>query len=78
MNTGRQSLHHQTSDHTTEIENDEQEMIEEMIEETMERIRQLMWIKMFYRGQGNSNGQEIPLLSPLSVFGLPRVAIDYD
>ena len=77
MNNGRQSSHRQTSDHTAEIENDEQEMIEEMIEETMEKIRQLMWISKFYRGQGNSDGREMPLLSPLSVFGLPRLAIDY-
>ena len=74
MNTGRPSSHRQTSPQTTEIEIDEQEMIQEMIEETMERIRQLMWIQKFYRGQGYSNGKEMPLLSPLSVFGLPWVA----
>ena len=79
MDTERQSTHFQSSDHTAELlEIDDQEMIEAMLEKTMERIKQVMRIEKFYPGQGNNYGQEMPLLSPLSVFGLPRVAIDYD
>ena len=77
MDTGRQSPLFQTSDHTTELEIEDQEMIEAMLEETMEKFEQQMSIQK-YREQGNNYGQEMTLLSPISVFALPRLTIDYD
>ena len=73
MNTGRKSSNFKTSDHTAELGSDNQEIIKAMLEETMEKIRQMVRIQWFYRGQGNGNGQKRPLLSPLSAFGFPRL-----